>query len=56
MIFHLPWSNSFGFTIMGKRWLLGKCPILVSLASNLGHFAFEIEPKVNEINKLELKI
>ena len=42
-IFYLPWSNGFGFTIMGSRWLLGKCPNLVTLASNLGHFTFEIE-------------
>ena len=54
-IFYLPWSNGFGFTIMCNRWLLGKCPILVTLASNLGHFAFEIEPKIHEIIKLELK-
>ena len=54
-IFYLPWSNGFGFTIMGNKWLLGKCPILVTLASNLGYFAFEIEPKIHEIIKLELK-
>ena len=54
-IFYLPWSSGFGFTIMGNKWLLGKCPILVTLASNLGHFALEIEPKIHEINKLELK-
>ena len=40
-IFYLPWSNGFGFTVMGKGWLLGKCPILVTLVSNFGHFAFE---------------
>ena len=54
-IFYLPWSNGFGFTTMGNKWLLGKCPILVTLASNLGHFALEIEPKIHEIVKLELK-
>ena len=54
-IFYLPWSSGFGFTAMGNKWLLGKCPILVTLASNLGHFALEIEPKIHEINKLELK-
>ena len=54
-IFYLPWSSGFGFTTMGNKWLLGKCPILVTLASNLGHFALEIEPKIHEINKLELK-
>ena len=40
---------------MGNKWLLGKCPILVNLASNLDHFAFEIEPEIHEIIKLELK-
>ena len=54
-IFYLPWSNGLGFTIMGNKWLLGKCPILVTLASNLGHFALEIETKIHKINKLELK-
>ena len=54
-IFYLPWNSGFGFTTMGNKWLLGKCPILVTLASNLGHFALEIEPKIHEINKLELK-
>ena len=54
-IFYLPWSSGFGFTTMGNKWLLGKCLIFVTLASNLGHFALEIEPKIHEINKLELK-
>ena len=54
-IFYLPWSSGFGFTTMGNKWLLGKCPILVTLASNLGHLALEIEPKIHEIIKLELK-
>ena len=54
-IFYLPWSSGFGFTTMGNKWLLGKCPLSVTLASYLGHFALEIEPKVHEINKLELK-
>ena len=54
-IFYLPWSNGFSFTTMGNKWLLEKFSILVTLASNLGHFAFEIEPKIHEIIKLELK-
>ena len=29
-IFYLPWSNGFGSTTMGNKWLLGKCPILVT--------------------------
>ena len=29
-IFYPSWSNGFGFTIMGKRWFLGKCPTLAS--------------------------
>ena len=55
-IFYLPWSSGFGFTIMGKRWLLRKYPFLVTFAPNLSHFASEIEPKIHEIIKLELKI
>ena len=55
-IFYLPWRSGFGFTTMGNKWLLGKCPILVTLAPNLGHFASEIEPKIHEIIKVERKI